>query len=115
MKFTFLLCDPILDVLRAIRDFIFNADAETAKPLNTAINSLESLIAESQAAQSKMTENTSTAEQTSQSEAQQSEARYSARLSDSQITTIIEAMKANAEVARRIKQPSRGTEIRTLH
>ena len=44
MKFTFLLCGPILDVLRAIRDFIFNADAEAAKPLNATINSLESLI-----------------------------------------------------------------------
>ena len=38
------MCDPILDVLRAIRDFIFNADAEAAKPLNATINSFESLI-----------------------------------------------------------------------
>lgn len=44
MKFTFLLCDTILDVLRAIRDFIFNADAEAAKPLNATIRTLESLI-----------------------------------------------------------------------
>ena len=60
MKFTFLLCDPILDVLRAIRDFIFNADAEAAKPLNTTINSLESLFvaaAEKQSASSEVQSN----------------------------------------------------------
>ena len=81
------LLDRILDVLRAIRDFFFNAKVEELRSLNEAIGSLEKLIAESQAAQSKITENTSTAEPTSQSEAQQSEATYS--LSEKEVSNVV--------------------------
>ena len=83
------LVDAIKSVLRAIRDFFRNINASAKdKALDEVISNLNTLI-ESASAKAESAENT--------------EEKFSARLSDRQIATIIEAMKTNAEVAPQIE------------
>lgn len=79
------LLQTILDVLRAIRDFIFNAEAEGMKDITDMIKNLDTLIASAAEAQTKGVE------------VKNGDSRKS--LTEAEAVAIIEAMKANAEVA----------------